>query len=64
MAEESKKLLIMNNGMLSIKLAEFLVAFLKFLASKTFKSIYNMYFAHIFAIFLRMHGLWISVRKF
>ena len=85
MAEESKKLLIMKNCMLSIKLTcilhtflrfffacaqalgkcmKVLVAFLKFLAPKTYKSIYNMYFAHIFAIFLRVHGLWMSVRKF
>ena len=36
--------------------AEFFIAFLKFLAPKTYKSIYNMYFAHIFAIFLHIHG--------
>ena len=46
------------------KFIKVLVTFLKFLAPKTYKSIYNMYFAHIFAIFLRVHGLWISVRKF
>ena len=33
------------------KCKKILVAFLKFLAPKTYKLIYNMYFAHIFAIF-------------
>ena len=46
------------------KCMKVLVAYFKFLASETFKLIYIMYFAHIFAIFLHMHGSWASVWKF